>query len=154
RAARDEAARHLELAVFYAAYQDLLVEAGVVDFGDQIHRTLTLLRERPALLAKLRARYRYVLVDEFQDTNQAQLELIRLLAGERSNITVVGDDDQAIYRWRGAAAANLLAFRRQYPRAREVVLTENHRSTQVILDAASRLIAYNNPYRLEVIAGL
>ena len=151
----DEAERHLELAAFYAAYQTLIAEAGAADFGDQISRALSLLRERPSVLAKLRARYRYVLVDEFQDTNHAQLELVRLLAGgDRPNITVVGDDDQAIYRWRGAAAANLLAFRRLYPQAREVVLTENHRSTQVILDAASRLIAYNNPYRLEVIAGL
>ena len=74
------------------------------------------------------------------------------LAGDAPNITVVGDDDQAIYRWRGAAAANLLAFRRLYPGAREVVLTENHRSTQLILDASSRLISYNNPYRLEVVA--
>ena len=100
-------------------------------------------------------RYRYVLVDEFQDTNHAQLELVRMLAGgEAPNITVVGDDDQAIYRWRGAAAANLLAFRELYPRARQVVLTENHRSTQVILDAAARLISYNNPYRLEAMAGI
>jgi DNA helicase-2/ATP-dependent DNA helicase PcrA len=152
---RDEVARHLELAAFYETYQSMLAEAGAVDFGDQIFRALGLLRERPSLLAKLRERYRYVLVDEFQDTNHAQLELVRLLAGdERPNITVVGDDDQAIYRWRGAAAANLLAFRRLYPQAREVVLTDNHRSTQVILDAATRLIAYNNPYRLEVIAGL
>ena len=67
---------------------------------------------------------------------------------------MVGDDDQAIYRWRGAAAGNLLAFRQLYPDARQVVLTENHRSTQVILDAAARLISYNNPYRLEVIAGI
>jgi DNA helicase-2/ATP-dependent DNA helicase PcrA len=152
---RDEAERHLELAAFYETYQTLLAEADAADFGDQISRALALLRARPAVLAKLRERYRYVLVDEFQDTNHAQLELVRLLAGaEEPNITVVGDDDQAIYRWRGAAAANLLAFRRQYPKAREVVLTENHRSTQVILDAASRLITYNNPYRLEVIAGL
>ncbi|MCU0241909.1 MAG: ATP-dependent helicase, partial [Vicinamibacteria bacterium] len=104
---------------------------------------------------KLRARYRYILVDEFQDTNHAQFELIRLLAaGEPANITVVGDDDQAIYRWRGAAAANLLAFRAAYPGAREVVLTENYRSRQQILDTAARLISYNNPYRLEVIAGI
>ena len=152
---RDEARRHLELAAFYEAYQSLLAEAGAVDFGDQISRALALLRERPSVLARLRERYRYVLVDEFQDTNHAQLELVRLLAGEdRPNITVVGDDDQAIYRWRGAAAGNLLAFRRLYPHAREVVLTENHRSTQVILDAAGRLIAYNNPFRLEVIAGI
>ena len=153
--AQDEAARHLELAAFYGRYQELLAEAGVVDFGDQIHRTLALLRERPAVLEKLRIRYRYVLVDEFQDTNHAQLEMLRLLAGEgEPNLTVVGDDDQAIYRWRGAAEGNLLAFRGLYPGAREVVLTDNHRSTQVILDAAGRLISYNNPFRLEVIAGI
>ena len=124
---RDEAARQEELAAFYEAYQTMLAEAGAVDFGDQIFRALGLLRERPSVLASLRARYRYVLVDEFQDTNHSQLELVRLVAGsDRPNITVVGDDDQAIYRWRGAAAANLLAFRRLYADAREVVLTENH----------------------------
>ncbi len=151
---RDAASAQLELASFYEAHQRLLAEAGLVDFGDQIHRTLGLLRERPAVLAGLRARFRFVLVDEFQDTNHAQLEMLNLLAGEAANLTVVGDDDQAIYRWRGAAAANLLAFRRQYPSAREVVLVENYRSTQAILDTAARLIGYNNPYRLEVIAGL
>jgi DNA helicase-2/ATP-dependent DNA helicase PcrA len=151
---RDEAASHLELAAFYEAHQRLLGEAGLVDFGDQIHRTLALLRERPAVLARLRARFRFVLVDEFQDTNHAQLEMLKLLAGETANLTVVGDDDQAIYRWRGAAAANLLAFRRLYAGAREVVLVENYRSTQVILDTAARLVGYNNPYRLEAIAGI
>jgi DNA helicase-2/ATP-dependent DNA helicase PcrA len=178
--ARDVAERHVELAGFYEAYQQLLAAAGAVDFGDQICRALALLRERPAVLAALRARYRYILVDEFQDTNRAQLEMVRLLAGgsggrgappssvseepdslrrraedpDRPNVTVVGDDDQAIYRWRGAAAGNLLAFRNLYPGAREVILTDNHRSTQVILDAAGRLISYNNPYRLEAIAGI
>ena len=148
-----EVEKQRELGAFYASCQALLAEAGVVDFGDQIFRTLTLLRENPALVAKLRARYRYILVDEFQDTNHVQLEMVRLLAGqESSNITVVGDDDQAIYRWRGAAAANLLAFREVYPGCREVVLVENHRSTQPILDASARLISYNNPYRLEVVA--
>lgn len=151
---RDEAASHLELAAFYEAHQRLLAEAGLVDFGDQIHRTLELLRERPALLARLRGRYRFILVDEFQDTNHAQLEMLRLLAGETANLTVVGDDDQAIYRWRGAAAANLLAFRDLYPGCREVVLVDNYRSPQTILDAATRLIAYNNPWRLEVVAGV
>ena len=154
-AARDAAERHAELAAFYEAYQQLLAEAGAVDFGDQICRALALLRERPAVLAALRERHRYVLVDEFQDTNRAQLEMIRLLAGpDRPNVTVVGDDDQAIYRWRGAAAGNLLAFRALYKDAREVVLTANHRSTQVILDAAGQLISYNNPYRLEAMAGI
>jgi DNA helicase-2/ATP-dependent DNA helicase PcrA len=151
---KDEALRHLELADFYAAYEKLIAEAGVADFGDQIRRALTLLRERPATLARLRQRYAYVLVDEFQDTNHAQLELVRLLAGEAGNITVVGDDDQAIYRWRGAASANLEAFRKLYAGARQVVLVDNHRSTQPILDAATRLISYNNPYRLEVSAGI
>jgi len=150
----DEAGRQAELAAFYARVQQLQAAAGVVDFGDQIFRALQLLRASPARLARLRAQYRYVLVDEFQDTNHAQLELLRLLAGEAPNITVVGDDDQAIYRWRGAAAANLLAFRSLYPGCREVVLVENHRSTQPILDAAARLISYNNPYRLEVVAGI
>jgi DNA helicase-2/ATP-dependent DNA helicase PcrA len=153
-AERDEAERQLELAAFYGAHQRLLGEAGLVDFGDQIHRALAVLRERPAVVAQLRARYRFVLVDEFQDTNHAQLELLKLLAAESANLTVVGDDDQAIYRWRGAAAANLLAFRELYPGAREVVLTLNYRSTQPILDAAARLVAYNNPYRLEVIAAI
>jgi DNA helicase II / ATP-dependent DNA helicase PcrA len=153
-AERDDAERHRELAAFYAAYQALLAEAGVADFGDQIKGALDLLRARPAALFGLRERYRFVLVDEFQDTNHAQLELLRLVAGGALNITVVGDDDQAIYRWRGAASANLLAFRRLFPGAREVVLTENHRSTQPILDAAARLISYNNPHRLEVIAGI
>jgi DNA helicase-2/ATP-dependent DNA helicase PcrA len=152
--ARDEAERHVELAAFYDTYQRLLVEAGAADFGDQIYGALQMLRRRSALLAKLRARYRFVLVDEFQDTNHAQLELVRMVAGEAPNLTVVGDDDQAIYRWRGAASANLLAFRGLYPGAREVVLTDNHRSTQVILDTSARLIAYNNPYRLEVMAGI
>jgi ATP-dependent DNA helicase UvrD/PcrA len=151
--ARQEAETQLELAAFYEACQSMLAEAGVVDFGDQIFRTLTLLRGNPALVAKLRARYRYILVDEFQDTNHAQLEMLRLLAGVAApNITVVGDDDQAIYRWRGAATANLLAFREAYRDCREVILVENHRSTQPILDAAARLISYNNPYRLEVVA--
>jgi DNA helicase-2/ATP-dependent DNA helicase PcrA len=154
-AERDEAERQVEIAAFYEAYQRLLGEAGLVDFGDQIHRALALLRSRPALLETLRGRYRHVLVDEFQDTNHAQLEMLRLVAGGPSpNITVVGDDDQAIYRWRGAATANLLAFRDLFPGAREVVLRENHRSTPEILEAASRLIAYNNPYRLEVVAGV
>ncbi|MEE8218713.1 MAG: ATP-dependent helicase, partial [Vicinamibacteria bacterium] len=151
---RDEAGRHIELAAFYGAYQRLLGEAGLVDFGDQIHRTLGFLRERPAVLARLRERYRWILVDEFQDTNHAQLEMLKLLAGDSASLTVVGDDDQAIYRWRGAAAANLLAFRRLYPGCREVVLTENYRSAQPILDAAARLVSFNNPYRLEAIAGI
>jgi DNA helicase-2/ATP-dependent DNA helicase PcrA len=153
-AARDAAEAQLELAAFYEAHQRLLAAAGLADFGDQIQRPLALLREHAAVRQRLRERHRFVLVDEFQDTNHAQLELLRLLVGDPANLTVVGDDDQAIYRWRGAAAANLLAFRRLFPGAREVVLVDNHRSTQPILDASARLISYNNPYRLEAIAGI
>ncbi len=151
----DEAERQLEIAAFYRAYQDLIAGAGLADFGDQIFGALRVLRSRPSVLVRLRQRYRHLLVDEFQDTNHAQIELLRMIAGEgEPNVTVVGDDDQAIYRWRGAASANLLAFRRLYPTAREVVLRENHRSTQEILDASRRLVRYNNPHRLEVVAGI
>jgi DNA helicase-2/ATP-dependent DNA helicase PcrA len=153
-AERDWAQSHVELAAFYEAHQRLLGEAGLVDFGDQIHRTLVLLRERAAVRTALAARYRFVLVDEFQDTNHAQLAMLELLAAGAGNLTVVGDDDQAIYRWRGAAAANLLAFRRLHPGAREVVLVQNYRSTQPILDAAARLVSYNNPHRLEASLGI
>jgi DNA helicase-2/ATP-dependent DNA helicase PcrA len=155
----DAASAQLEVAAFYAEYQRLLAEAGLIDFGDQIHRTLAALRAHPSLLASLRERFRYVLVDEFQDTNHAQLELVRLLTdaapdAPAPNLTVVGDDDQAIYRWRGAASANLQAFLRLYPGASQVVLRDNYRSTAAILEAAGRLIRYNNPYRLEVVAGV
>ncbi|MCL4822483.1 MAG: DEAD/DEAH box helicase [Vicinamibacteria bacterium] len=151
---RDDAEALLELAAFYESYQSLLAEASCLDFGDQIHRALRLLRERPAVLARLRERFPFVLVDEFQDTNHSQLELLRLLAEGGTSLTVVGDDDQAIYRWRGAASGNLIAFRELFPDAKQVVLVENHRSTQEILDCAGRLVAYNNPYRLEVVAGI
>ena len=116
---------------------------------------LRLLREQPAVLEEERARYRYILVDEFQDTNHAQFELVQLLAGgPRANVTVVGDDDQSIYRFRGAALGNILTFREAYPRARSIVLVDNFRSRQEILDAAHRLIRHNEPHRLEAREGI
>jgi DNA helicase II / ATP-dependent DNA helicase PcrA len=154
-AEREQARDLLEAAEFFRAQQAALAAAALVDFGDQIHLTLKLLRQRPDVALSLRKRFRYILVDEFQDTNHAQLELIRLIAGEGSpNITVVGDDDQAIYRWRGAAPANLIHFLDVYPNAIKVVLRQNYRSTQEILDTAYRLITYNNPHRLEAMTGL
>lgn len=155
-AANLEKARDLvEAAEFFRAQQAALAAAGVVDFGDQIHLALALLRRRPDVALALRRRFRYILVDEFQDTNHSQLELIRLVAGDgHPNITVVGDDDQAIYRWRGAAPANLIHFLSLYPAAARVVLRRNYRSTQEILDTAYRLITYNNPHRLEAMTGL
>src|SRR5262247_2050440 len=148
--ARVLAEQQLELARTYAQYQALMARRGQVDFGDQIVEALRLLRTRPHVLRRYQRRFAHVLVDEFQDTNYAQFELVKLLAARHGNVTVVGDDDQAIFRFRGASMSNILDFDRTYPDARKVVLQENRRSPQAILDAAYRLIRYNNPDRLEV----
>ncbi len=153
-ALREESEKHLEIAALYRSYQELLLKEGKVDFGDQVFRTLDLFRRRPSVLKKVRERFNYILVDEFQDTNFAQFELIRLLASPRNNITVCGDDDQSIYKFRGAAISNILGFLDHYSKAKQVVLTQNYRSTQRILDQAYRLIRYNNPDRLEVKSAL
>jgi DNA helicase-2/ATP-dependent DNA helicase PcrA len=145
-----ERKRLKELADCYCAYQKILRDEGALDFGDLIVETLRLLRERPRVLKELRARFKYVLVDEFQDTNWAQYELIKLLAGDDQNLTVVGDDDQSIYKFRGASLANILQFKDDFPKAATVTLTENYRSQQEILDAAYTCIEKNNPNRLEV----
>ena len=148
-----EAAAQRELADVYEAYQRLLVEHGFVDFGDLIALTLRLFREHPTVLARYCDRFAHVLVDEFQDTNYAQFELLKLLASRR-NLTVCGDDDQSIYKFRGAAISNILGFQETYPDAESIVLDRNYRSTQAILDSAYRLIQHNNPDRLEVRSGI
>jgi len=152
----EHARRQREIALTYARYQELLAAEGCVDFGDLITLSLRLLREHPTVLREYRQRFAYILVDEFQDTNYAQFQLVRLLASghPEPNITVVGDDDQSIYKFRGAAISNILNFMEVYPQARRVVLTVNYRSTQAILDAAYRLIRHNNPDRLEAKIGL
>ncbi len=127
-----------------------MARLGQIDFGDQIVEALRLFRTRPHVLRRYQSRYRYILVDEFQDTNYAQFELVKLLAARHRNVAVVGDDDQAIFRFRGASMSNILDFDRTYPDARQVVLQENRRSPQAVLDAAYRLIQHNNPDRLEV----
>ncbi len=147
---RLHAEQHLELARTYAQYQTLMARLGQIDFGDQIVEALRLFRTRPHVLRRYQERFKHILVDEFQDTNYAQFELVKLLAARQRNVVVVGDDDQAIFRFRGASMSNILAFDRAYPDARQVVLQENHRSPQAILDAAYRLIQHNNPDRLEV----
>jgi DNA helicase II / ATP-dependent DNA helicase PcrA len=152
--ASDRAAAQTELAAVYAAYQALMLREGHIDFGDQIVLALRLLRERPHVLSFYQRRFKYVLVDEFQDTNYAQFELVKLLAARHKNVAVVADDDQSIYKWRGAAISNVLGFLEHYAGARQVVLTENFRSHQGILDAAYRLIQHNNPDRLEVKSGI
>ena len=147
-------ARQDELARAYATYQALLAANGCIDFGDQVALALRLVRESAAARAEIAGRFRYVLVDEFQDTNRAQAELVGLLAESHRNVTVVGDDDQAIYAFRGAAIDNILGFRDRYPGTRTVVLRRNYRSRAPILDAAYRLIRLNDPDRLEVRAGV
>ncbi len=150
----EEARRQAELAGAYARYQDLLAANGFIDFGDQVNLALHLVRSSAAARAELRSRFRYVLVDEFQDTNRAQSELVSLLAEPHRNITVVGDDDQSIYKFRGAAISNILGFRERYRDARTVVLRRNYRSLAPILDASYRLVRFNDPDRLEVRAGI
>jgi DNA helicase II / ATP-dependent DNA helicase PcrA len=154
QALAERAASHAELAATYAAYEQLMRSTDRIDFGDQVGLALRLLREHPQVLAEERERYRYILVDEFQDTNHAQWEIVKLLAAEHGNVTVVGDDDQSIYRFRGAALGNILGFRASYPKAASVVLVDNYRSRQPILDAAHRLIRHNDPDRLEAREGL
>ncbi|HLD78318.1 MAG TPA: ATP-dependent helicase, partial [archaeon] len=149
-----EARRTLEIANTYAAYQQLLRQADAVDFGDQVALALQLLEQHPDVLAAMKARFRFILVDEFQDTNYAQFRLLQLLASPTANVTVVGDDDQSIYKWRGAAISNVVKFLDHYASVRTVVLTENFRSSQAILDCAYRLIRFNDPDRLEVRQGI
>ncbi len=148
-ALRDRAEAELEKAGAYAAYQKLLLASGRVDFGSQIGLALRLLRERPHLRREVQESFRWILVDEFQDTNHVQFELVKLLAAGRRNLTVVGDDDQSIYRFRGAKVENLLGFLDAFPGADTVLLRRNYRSGQRILDLAHRMVRFNDPERLE-----
>ena len=146
---KETARKHSEVARVYAAYQALLKREGLIDFEDQVTLAVELFRTRPSVLEEFRARTRYVLVDEFQDTNYVQFELLKMLAAEHRNLTVVGDDDQSIFRFRGASLSNILDFQEVYPEAKRIVLTRNYRSTQPILDASYQLIRHNDPQRLE-----
>lgn len=139
-----------ELAEAYRTYEELKVKEGMADYGDLIANTLKLFRSRKNILKEYQTKFKYILIDEFQDTNFAQNEMAVLLSGTRKNITVVGDDDQAIYRWRGAAISNIIQFRKRFPKAKIVVLTKNYRSTKEILDRSYTFIQNNNPDRLEV----
>jgi DNA helicase II / ATP-dependent DNA helicase PcrA len=132
------------VARVWERYQQLLAENSALDFDDILGKTVALLRERPEVGERYRARYQHVLIDEFQDTNVAQYVLARQLAPPPdSNICVVGDPDQSIYSWRAADIRNILNFERDYPKAKVVRLEQNYRSTQTILDSAQRIIAAN-----------
>ncbi|WP_337287339.1 ATP-dependent DNA helicase, partial [Candidatus Methylomirabilis sp.] len=154
KALAEQATREMEIARVYRQYQELMAREGKLDFGDLMTRTLSLLREHPLVLQRLQERFRYILVDEFQDTNYAQFQIVKLLTAAHRNVTVVGDDDQSIFKFRGASISNILSFRREFPDAETIVLAENYRSTPNVLDAAYRLIQHNNPDRLEYQEGV
>src|SRR5688500_958411 len=131
------------IAEVYREYQARLLQAGAMDFDDLLTQTVRLFHEHPDVLAHYRQRFRHVLVDEYQDTNRAQNELVVQLAHEHRNVTVVGDSDQSVYQFRGADIRNILEFEDAFPDAIVVVLDQNYRSTQTILDAANAVIAHN-----------
>jgi len=127
----------------YIEYQARCDRAGLVDFAELLLRAHELLRDNPALLAHYRARFREILVDEFQDTNAIQYAFVRVLAGDSGNVFVVGDDDQAIYGWRGAKVENVQRFLKDFPGAQTIRLEQNYRSSANILNAANAVIAHN-----------
>jgi len=136
------------VALVYQKYQKKLSQANALDFGDLIMKMVFILRDNLILLEKYQNLFQYLLIDEYQDTNRAQYLLAKYLAGKHKNICVVGDDDQAIYSWRGATLENLFQFERDYPEAKVVKLERNYRSTPQILDVAWQVVK-NNQYRKE-----
>jgi DNA helicase-2/ATP-dependent DNA helicase PcrA len=140
-----QAADYLEerVARVYYRYQAELQRSGALDFDDLLVEAVRLFLERPMVLGYYQDLWRYIMVDEYQDTNHAQYRLIRLLAERHQNLAVVGDDDQSIYRWRGADLGNILEFERDYPHCKTVRLEQNYRSTQRILETASSVITHN-----------
>lgn len=132
-----------QLSRVYAEYEKVLQRNNALDFDDLIFKTVELFKAWPSILDYYQEKFRYIMVDEYQDTNTAQFELIRLLASKYRNICVVGDDDQSIYKFRGANIRNILDFEKVYPDAKVVKLEQNYRSTQTILDAANSVIRQN-----------
>ncbi|MBC7238200.1 MAG: UvrD-helicase domain-containing protein, partial [Chloroflexi bacterium] len=134
---------HEVVARVFERYDELKAANNALDFDDLLLKTVELFVTHEEVLARYQRCYQFILVDEFQDTNRAQYELIRLLAGDRRNVFVVGDEDQSIYSWRGADYRNVRRFRADFPDARVCLLEQNYRSTQTILDAAHAVIARN-----------
>jgi len=145
-----EIGRLEELANAFHTYQKLLLDNNCLDYADLINYTLHLFKVRPKILDYYRKKFKYILVDEFQDTNFAQYQLVKMLVGSSGNLTVVGDDDQSIYKFRGASVSNILKFQEDFPKSKQITLVENYRSSQEILDLAYNFIQANNPDRLEI----
>ncbi len=131
------------VASVYHLYQKKLVSASALDFGDLIMKSVELLRDSQATREKLQSRFRYILVDEYQDTNRAQYVLTKTLSAKHRNLCVVGDDDQCVYVWRGADIRNILEFEKEYPETKVIKLEQNYRSTEVILEAAWNVVQHN-----------
>ena len=139
------------VARVYPAYQKWLLDSNAVDFDDLLMHTAQMLAENPELRRALDEHYRYVLVDEYQDTNQSQYQIVAALSQDHPNLCVTGDPDQSIYGWRGARIENILRFERDYPQARVIRLEENFRSTRAILRSADRLIGHNRQRKVKAL---
>jgi len=135
--------RERQKGELYSLYQKKLKDNNALDFDDLINKTIEVFEKNPEILEFYQKKFRYILVDEYQDTNRAQYQLVRLLARKYKNICVVGDDDQSIYGWRGADIKNILDFEKDYPNAKVIKLEQNYRSTKTILDAANEVIKNN-----------
>ncbi len=135
--------RSLKAGLYYEAYQKALADSDAMDFDDLIYNTNVLFKNHADVLAHFQDRFKYILVDEYQDTNHSQYELVNMLAAKHRNLCVCGDDDQSIYGWRGADISNILDFEDDWPDAKTVKLEENYRSTPVILECANQVIAHN-----------
>ncbi len=142
-ASQDSGFYHEKGSDIFRLYQQRLVEASAVDFDDILSLTVEILQAFPEVLERWQNRFQYILVDEYQDTNQAQYMLVKMLAAKHRNVCVVGDSDQSIYAFRGADMRNIMGFEKDYPDTRVILLEQNYRSTQTILDAANAVIANN-----------
>ena len=142
-ASQDSGFYHEKVSDIFRLYQQRLVEASAVDFDDILTLTVEILQAFPEVLERWQNRFQYILVDEYQDTNQAQYMLVKMLAARHRNVCVVGDSDQSIYAFRGADMRNIMGFEKDYPDTRVILLEQNYRSTQNILDAANAVIANN-----------
>ena len=153
---KEDGEKYLELAEAYQAYQKLKIKEGLLDFADLVYYLLQLFRQRPNVLRQYQQQYPFVLVDEFQDTNIAQYQLIKFLCPTKNNphLTIVADDSQAIYKFRGASVSNIITFMKDYKKPKQITLKKNYRSNQTILDHSYRLIKNNDPDTLEVQLGI
>jgi hypothetical protein len=132
-----------KIAHIFEIYRKELFKANALDFDDLLLETVRLLKVAPEVRERYNRRYKYLLIDEYQDTNRPQYELMKLLAGPAHNVCVVGDEDQSIYSWRGADIRNILEFEKDFPEVRTIRLEQNYRSTQIILEGASAVVANN-----------